>query len=668
MASPKTLVKGNWPQTDEEPPKPTGRDEAEVARWRDRWRVADRRYKKWERQFQCKRGWEWYEGFQGADAHLSNDPAQDPYVVNLIYPTVEVKIPSMYFRSPKGVVLPRPMREDDPVTTLQERARLREDMLNTYVLNPRFLFKPTTNLALKESFFYFGMVEVGCSADYISNPNAGRPVLDGDTPLRDSSGEDVVEPPIIPTNEEVYVRRIPACQFRVSARSSFYLEHADWSGYFAWVYAEDVKKDPATDPYAKTEVKATGQYDQDYTGETDLFGDDSPGVEGYMSTRETESKTGMLKVLKIWDHRAKVKFIIPNNGNYYIQRPVPWKVFPFSPLSYHPRENGFYPMPPHFNWLSLQAELNDTREMQRLHRKRMVRRFQRQAGSVTPTEMEKLETGGDGTIIETNVPVPAIIPIEDAPLDSSVVRNVPQTKEDFMEVTATGSDQRQGNAADETATQATIIETRSRIRESFGQEIIADWIEDIFTKILLTIQEHVTLPEWIMRNIDPLSPTAMMESLKTAGIWQQIQAEELGELSFDVMVAAESLSPVNEDVQNQRLLEWMNTVSANPILMLMLRSSDDLLRRALQMIGMRNEKTVQQVKLALEVALLASTGGMSAQLPSDQGQSGQNAQEVAMSTGQAPGGGLMAPGAAPPAGGGGAPGVNQLRAQMGIPG
>lgn len=75
---------------------------------------------------------------------------------------------------------------------------------------------------------------------------------------------------------------------------------------------------------------------------------------------------------------------------------------------------------------------------------------------------------------------------------------------------------------------------------------------------------------------------------------------------------------------------------------------------------------VQQVKLAIEVVLLANTAAASATLPSDQGKSGENAQKIAASGG---GGGN-------PGGGGGGgnltlppapPATAQLRGQIGLP-
>lgn len=642
------------------------KEEMEVERWQERIRLAAAIKKAWVRKFQCDKGWDWYEGYQGANAHLLADPEQDRYIINLIYPTIEVKIPSLYFHNPKATVVPRQSREDDPDSDIQARAQIREDTVNTFMSDPRMRMKKHTNLSLKESFFYFGVVRVGYEADYIVNPNYGKPILDGDTgkALLDDDGETpLTQPQIVPSDESVYVRRIPPQNFLVSARAEFILENCDWCGYFEWVYASDLKKDPNV--INRDKIKASGKFSDDYTGKIDL-GENY--ADGFMSTEEVASKTGMVKVWCITNIRSKEEFWIPDSGKFYLKKPQAYEVFPYEDLKYHERKEGYYPMPPHFNWLSPQAEINDTRQMQRIHRKRMVRRYQMYKNSIDVEERAKLESGGDGTIVETNVPVPAIIPIEDAPLDFSVTRNVPQSKEDLMDITATGSDQRQGGGnGPETATEATVVETRARIRESYGQEIIATWITGIARKLLQTIEAHVQLPFIIKRNVDPTAPGAIMESMEVAFIWQEVLASEMGDLNYDVSVAAESLSPVNEDVERAKFSEVMLTLSSNLNLMLMYRTSDALLRKFLNLYGMRNEKIVQQVKLALEVVLLANTGGASGQLPSDQGKSGENAQKTAASGGGGggnPGGGGGGGGLTlPPA----PPATAQLRGQIGLP-
>lgn len=642
-----------------------------VKRWQERKQLANKVFDSWERRFKCRQNWEWYEGFQGPDAHKLGDPNKDPYIVNMIFGTVEVKIPTLYFYGPNATVVPRQAREDDAMTSLQERAHLREDLLNTFATDPALHLKEITNFALKESLFLFGIVECGYGASFINNPNVGKPILEDDddpeSTLADpDTGLPIMEPPQIPEDEWLYVKRIPAKNFRVSARATHILSQCDWVGYYDYVYASDLRKDPAV--INKHKIKATGKWNDDYTGKIDLTDAPTSAPDGYVATDEMPKKQGMVKVWYIWDLRAKESFVMPDEGDYFLIPPAPFSVFPFPALKFHEREEGWYPMPPVFNWKSIQAEYNDTRQKEKSHRGRADRKYQMTKNSLDQENKTALEVGGDMTIVETNAPAPAVFPIEDAPLDAAVSRNVMVTKLDFQEVSAVGSDQRQVADA-ETATQATVIETRARIRESFGQAIIAGWVSEIMRTMLLLIEEHMTLPMVAKRTIDPLSPTAMMEALKTAVIWEQVTAEQLGPLNYDVIVSAESLSPINEDIERQRFTEVMGALTTNPTFMLMLRTSDMLLRKFLSLNGMRNEKLIQQFKLAIEVALLAMAP-MAAGLPTDQGESGEKAGMQAAAATQG-GSGQPKNGGGPASAASGAvlPGlpaiVGQISAQMG---
>lgn len=638
--------------------------ESEVKRWIQRIRLGDRIFKKWEKRFACADNWEWYEGYQGKDAHKTGDPSQDPYIVNLIFPTIEVKIPSLYFHNPKATVIPRPAREDDSLSMLQDRARLREDTVNTSMTDPDLHLKDHTNLSLKESFFYFGVVEVGYDASFVANPNAGKPILENDTDPDSTiadpdTGLPIQEPPQIPESEWLYIKRIPADAFRVSPRASFILKNCDWCAYFEWVYASDLRKDPSL--INRNKIKAGGKWDDDYTGKIDLNDIEAETSTGRVNAEEMPKKQGMVKIWRVWDIRTETKFIVPDDGDYYLQLPTPYDPFPFPALKFHERKEGWYPLPPVFNWRSPQAEYNDTRRKEKSHRARADRKYQMTKGSIDPDEKDKLMSGGDMTIIDTNGPIPAIVPIEDAPLDAAVSRNVMVTKVDFLEITASGSDQRQV-AQSETATQAQVIENRARIRESFGQSQIAAWVSEIARTMLLTIEKHMTLPFWVVKNVDPLSPTAPIEALRVADLFQQITAEQLGELNYDVVVAAESLSPTNEDIERQRFDEILQVIASNPTLMLMLRTSDALLRRFLSLHGMRNEKMVQQIKIALEVALLAVMGPAVGGLPTDPGESGQKAAGMAAVAGGGAKGGGGGPVSATP--GAVLPGLPAIMAQI----
>src|SRR5262245_9525478 len=275
----------------------------QVAWWLDQIAMADKVFRRWHRKFMPDKLWDWYEGFQGDDAYATGDFNQDKYIINLVDPTIDVRIPSIYFFRPAAKIVPKKTREDDDMTNVADRAKLREDILSTYVSDPEIDFKDTTTHAILESFFYYGICQVGFTADYVENPNADRPILGPDNnPLLDpESGEPLKQPKMIPNPdnpdpETLYVKHIPAETFRVSANAGRRLRDCDWVGYYEWHYISDLRANPKYN--VPTDLKATGKLKPDEGGDTTAVEETTSSIDS------PQSRRGMVKVWFIWDYRG----------------------------------------------------------------------------------------------------------------------------------------------------------------------------------------------------------------------------------------------------------------------------------------------------------------------------------------------------------------------------
>lgn len=562
-----------------------------VKLWQSRVTAAWKCKEKWSDKYLCDHLENYYLGHQWADE--PEDIAQRKYVINLCFPSMEIKIPSLMFYRPQVQVTPRPTRVDDQASMAEARAKLQEDTLNSLIDDEeRTGFKRETTLALKEGFSRFGVVEVGYSADFIDNPNKGKPVLKEDehTPVTDSSGQQVMQPDQILQEEWLYVKRIPGKRFVVGANGKNALGHNDWYGYFEWHNVEDVKRNPR---YSNTSgIKSTGSMSSDYAEETG-------------NKEDNELQRGMAKLWKVWDLRSRTKIVfLEGHDKFLLQEP--FKYICHAVLKFHEILDEFYPLPPMFNWIHPQNELNETREMQRIHRKRFYRRYGHIAG-VDADQLKKLEDGGDGVYVE----LPnkdAIWPVPDAPLDPAIVRNIPLTKEDFQQISGITGEER-GVSESDTATQANIIDVRSRIRENYSRSQVAAWLAQVCRIMLLTCKDKMQLPFWIKRNVDPQGPAAEMEALAVAAVWQQIQAEDLGDTNCDVTVDIESLSPLTEDAKRQSWERVLGIITTQPHLTL----SPVLLRKTLSYYDIKSEREIAelqkwgQMMLAMQAAAAAQT-------------------------------------------------------------
>lgn len=625
-----------------------------VKTWNTRINAANKAYEKWSKHFNVKRLEEYYEGKQWRGR--TNEEADNLYVINQVYSTVEVNKPSLIFHAPQVRVLPRPARGGTLGSDSESRARLCQDTIQTFIDDPDVGFVLETSLALHEAHFKFGVIEVGYSAESVENPRAGRPVLkedketivrrepragnaetdegeeDGEgTPVLDSQGQPVLEPDYRIRDEHLFVRRIPAADFRVSASSYNALDRNDWVAYREWHYLEDLK---ASKVYRNTaDLKAGG------------IVEDGAVNNDQVDKEDVEKHAGMARVWKIWDLRTRKRHVIADGHNKFLLEDEPFTHLPLTAFKFHEKLDSFYPMPPVSQWLGPQDELNETREAQRAHRRRFYRRYTVTKGAVDSTEMDKFETGGDGVIVEVNVPN-SIVPVPDAPMGSDVWNHLGETKQDLISVTGVSMDQR-SVADSETATQATIIDARAKIRESSARTLVGTWLGQVCRLVLLTVREKMSLPFWIARNVDPYSPEAPNAAIGVAKLWQEITADDTGDTDLDVTVDLASMSPVSEEAYRN---SWNQVIAllANPAVMQVMAVSPALLRKTINLYGIRAENDVQEILRAV-----ATIVGMAQQQAQMQAQ--QQAAEQASKAGVAPE--LIAEAGAGGAGPGGPQGV-----------
>lgn len=581
----------------EEARAPRG-EEARTDRWFKRIRAANKVHKKWMERFKVKNLEEYYLGKQWRG--VEDEEAQKRYVINLVFSTIETNKPSLIFNNPQVKMDVRPGKQDDLSTAAADRAKLCQDTVQTFVDDPDQEFVPTTSLALHETHFAYGVVEVGYTPDWIDNPNAGKPVLeekdqkdDPDIEVRDKENQPVLEPMRLLTQEFLFIKHIPADQFRVSASNKNSLKQNDWVGYYEWHYVEDIKRNPV---YAKKArgLKAQGAIQADQS-EMDTL----------ESNEEREKHEGMVKVWKLWDQRTLTKLVLAE-GHPRVLYEEEFKYSPFAVLKWYEVLKSFYPCPPVFQWLGPQDEVNETRDSQRAHRRRFYRRYTVMRNSVEPEELEKLETGGDGTYIQVDQPNP-ITPVPDAPLSSDVWQHLDESKNDFLTVSGVSGDQR-GVAESETATQANIINTHAQLRESAIRGKVQNWLADICRLILLTIRDNMALPIWIQRNVDLGTPDAeskLTESMRVAQRWKEITSDELGDTDYDINIDVSSMSPVSQEMEK---VNWSNILAllSNPSLCMILSQSPTLLRKTLALYGIKTEREIMEIQKVMTFVVMTN--------------------------------------------------------------
>lgn len=578
--------------------------------WLTRIQKSTEYYKKWAQRMKCEKLESYYLGEQWEPSGTN----YEPYVLNLVFSSIEIKLPTLLFQNPVFHVSPRPGGMEWDIEGSVQRAILRESLLNSLVNEQSVDFGEEIETSVLDAHFRFGIIEVGFDANWINNPNAGKPILRSDSkPVTDRDGNVIKQPEKLPEDERVYVKRVNPRHFRVGGLDGSRLERCNWVGYWDFERIEDL--------VANKELKNRDQLKW-AGGRSSDFVPDEYGME----INDLVSSGDLCKIWKVWDIRKKKRYIFADPQGVTLLD-EPFKRLPLFGLKFHKNpKGGWYPLPPVTNWKPAQDEYNEAREQARNHRKRFTRKFlYAKAKFTTEEEVDKLINGGDGSFcgVDGNLDPNTVLPVQNASLDASSTQALMVSKDDFNIISGTSEEQR-GQADRTTATQANLINQKAQIRDSKSRITVANWLMQIGEEILLLAEEKLTLPVWIKLTTPPPTqetnqivvggqnfslPTGASQ-IKSEAVWKQIHMEDLkakdsngdsvDDLGFDVKISLDSMSPVANDEEKNKFLLFLSTLSQFPEI----TSDPVLVRETAYKLGYYNEEVISRIALAAQYMLV----------------------------------------------------------------
>jgi len=568
--------------------------------WLPRIKKADTYFDNWSTKFKCDTLEEYFYGFQWTADGIP--PVKyDRYVINYVFSTLEIKKPSILFKNVAFRVKPKPAGAEFDFMASAQRARNREDALNTVISDPENEFNEEIEQFIVDAFFRFGVMEVGYSANWVENPNAGKPILKSDNdPYADADAPDntLREPPELPENERIYFKRIMPWRFRVGGLDGTTFKKCSWVGYYDFFRLEDLKANKNLKNLDKLEASGVFRTrSEDFGGST---------IDIQSPENEEDLKNGdLLKCWIIFDPRKREKLIITTSGVTILQKK--YKNLPIVSLKFIEKLRGWYPVPLVFNWKHPQDEINEARDQQRAHRRRARRIYLMQNGTFeTDEEVAKLENGPDMTFVETQgPPADKIKPLENAPLDNIVTQDLMTSDADMNKISGTPGDYR-ASSDRTTATQASIVDQRAQLRETRAREQVASSLNKIGRLALITIQEHFTSAFWVAVRTNRNNEDFMGEFQAAQEEWRQLTTPDLGkDLDFEVNISLDSISPVENDLTKKAFVEFLSLLNNFP----QLAFDPVLVREAAYRCNYRNEKVIARMA---QMAMLAQLGQLAA--------------------------------------------------------
>lgn len=554
--------------------------------WKDRLDSANKYYTQWEGLFKCKILEQYYEGIMWKS---QRELGYNPYVINKFFETIAIKIAEFMPTVPKYQVTPRPVAAQYDLDAAANSAQLKEDVLNTIIQDNKIHFAEEMEMAYKDSFTRFGMIEVGYSADWVMNPNAPKPLTNKDTDKKAAGDAKIKnEPEELPLNERVFIKHVAARRFRVGGIDHKYLTRCTWCGYYDYVDRNELSTLKGLMNDEKINIAKSI---------------DPEVVISETGDRQTDTPRGnYVRVWRLWDLKAMVQLMVLDDPTTTIfQRR--FKRLPLFDLRHDRRTltEGFYPIPPAFNWLSPQDEINETREMLRAHRRRFVRKFTAIEGMVDDEELEKFETGPDGAVIKTKREG-AIQPIENADLGQAITESIQTSADDLDRIAGTSQEDR-GIPDRTTATQAQIVQQRSSIRGQKDQLRIVQWFSVIGREILLTVRDKFALGLYV-KLTSPEGENFLGEVQDTPETFRYVSSEDLSDgYDFHIDVDVTSISATAQNDDKQKFMEFISVLQQFPLVSF----SPTLVREAAYRIGYRNIKAIREFQ---KMALLMYMGKM----------------------------------------------------------
>lgn len=539
-------------------------------RWIDRWTSADRVYCAWAQRFKVPVLYQYYEGFQ----HLiENDENNRAYVVNLIYSIIEGKLPNLLFDNPSFTIRPHPYGTEFDENTAMQAAQLKEDVLNYVTQREEFGFGDKHELTILDAFFGFGVLETDYSKERLYNPNLNS---ENNDPL-----------------ENLYVKQIPFDTFRVAAGANWDLSTGKWWGYYEYVPYSSLKK------YIQSGQISKPNYDTDMD-----FSDfaATPTVDGAVVVGEVNQEmppSGCIKILKIEDFETgECITLCPDNaegGDRILER-EPFDTSKFSILRYGKRRRGWYPLPPVYNWISPQDEINDVRQSQSIHRKRFTRKYAVKENMVEQDELDKFLYGPDGTIIKVKGNVAeCITAVNDATLDPAAGQSLQVSYADLDRVS--GATSNLTPAPDrETATASAVTAQRAQVRESKEVTRVANFLCSFARNVLRSLKK-VPGSFWAPTRI----PEGLGSELRNNNTqWSKVKATMFKKEDYSIDLQISSISPVYQQEDKKAFLEFLAVLTQYEILSI----SPDLLREAAYRLGYKNSRVLNEFQQLAQLAMV----------------------------------------------------------------
>lgn len=569
--------------------------------WLTKIRNANKYYQQWEERFKCRKLEEYYEGFQWRN--IIDIPYYRPYVVNLVFAEIKKKLANILYQNLEYVLTPRPGNYGNNPEFAMQSANAKQDFLNEIVdrANKDNEFNDSVHLVALDSFFRFGIMEVGYAADW-RNPDK-TPLVTSEHDKESDLNEDkatVISDDSVPENERVYFKRIKASRFRVSVSDDTKLTNCSWCGYYSYIYKHVLMKTKG--------IKLPDTFDTSDAGITSEFIGAKLNMD---SNRASSDSKDMLELMKqgkvckvwhIWDNETHKRHLILE-PTFDIIWTGDAERLPFATHRHDFRLDGWYPIPPVSQWLAPQDEVNQAREQMRNYRRRFTRKFK--YSGIDQEELEKFKSEIDGELIKVKGPNSLLEPIGNPEIGISITDGLTASRDDFNVVSGSSSDLNTVQSDRTSATQSKITAQKAQVIENVEQLNFTKFYQKVGRFALLEAQEKFSTGMWAKSSQNP--GQGFLGQAQSSPVFRYITTQQLSD-GFDSDVAVNCINGSPQKMQEEfdKFVKFLTLVTQFPAISL----SPILIREAAYRIGYRNEAIIQEMQKAAQLQMLGQAHQM----------------------------------------------------------
>lgn len=346
-----------------------------------------------------QRSYDLYEGDHWRDTDINDNPRSDEVrsrvTINKVNSTINNLIP--FVLNDDAIFHGNPRKPDSTVIT-----KLQQDIVN-YEYKQQEMQIEIEKAAYDWAIIGHGIVKTG----YTIEIDEARTKADGEI-----NYDDYIK------SDNPYTERIDPFLFLIDPTAKRYnLGTARW---VAEIYFKHIPDILANKNYDQSVINKIKNHEYGITTKSTLFGAQADGsyLKDLKEVRNPESELGVM--YEIWDKKFKQVLVFADGvPEPLVVKDIPYDYldgsFPYIKVDYIYVPNDLYGIGLCLLLEDIQFENNRRRTYALNHARRFNRKYQILKNSLDANQEQKLVDGDDGTVIVVNT-LPAVIPIDDAPI------------------------------------------------------------------------------------------------------------------------------------------------------------------------------------------------------------------------------------------------------------